>query len=96
MACCLTMRGAVFAVPRVVFTAIQLPPVWTAAECYVLGLDPENGAAALGDTDWLEVTEQNKASFRFFKIEVSLPWLWTTERPLQDGRKESGARPRFG
>ena len=31
------------------------------------------GAAALGDTEWPEVTEQNKASFRFFKVEVELP-----------------------
>ena len=88
--------------------------VW---ECYVVGLDPENGdatndfrivsfpmkadgtpdvehivfdppharwnvpgaravikgAAALDDTEWPEVTEQNKASFRFFKVEVVLP-----------------------
>ena len=86
------------------------------AECYVVGLDPENGdatndfrivsfpmkadgtpdiehivfdppqarwnvqgaravikgAAALGDA-WQEVTEQNKASFRFFKVTVELP-----------------------
>ena len=31
------------------------------------------GAAALSDTEWPEVTEQNKASFRFFKVEVELP-----------------------
>ena len=31
------------------------------------------GAANLNDADWLEVTEQNKASFRFFKVEVVLP-----------------------
>ena len=31
------------------------------------------GAAALSDTEWPEVTEQNKASFRFFKVEVVLP-----------------------
>ena len=87
------------------------------AECYVLGIDPENGdatndlrivsfpmkadgtpdvehivfeppqsqwnvpgaravikgAAALDAADWPEVTEQNKASFRFFKVEVALP-----------------------
>ena len=88
--------------------------VW---ECYVLGLDPENGdatndfrivsfpmkadgtpdidhiafdppqarwnvqgaravikgAAALDAADWPEVTEQNKASFRFFKVTVEMP-----------------------
>ena len=88
--------------------------VW---ECYVVGLDPENGdatndfrivsfpmkadgtpdlenlafepphaqwnvqgaravikgAAALDAADWPEVTEQNKAGFRFFKVEVELP-----------------------
>ena len=85
------------------------------AECYVLGLDPENetndfrivsfpirngspdiggiavyppqeawnvqgatsvlkGAATLGpDADWQTVTDQNKESFRFFKVEVLLP-----------------------
>jgi hypothetical protein len=31
------------------------------------------GAANLNDTDWPEVTEQNKANFRFFKVEVVLP-----------------------
>ena len=31
------------------------------------------GAASLSDTEWPEVTEQNKASFRFFKVEVVLP-----------------------
>ena len=31
------------------------------------------GAAKLSDTDWPKVTEQNKASFRFFKVEVELP-----------------------
>ena len=31
------------------------------------------GAANLSDTEWLEVTEQNKAGFRFFKVEVVLP-----------------------
>ena len=30
------------------------------------------GAAALGD-EWLPVTEENKAGFRFFKVEVVLP-----------------------
>ena len=31
------------------------------------------GAVNLNDTVWSEVTEQNKASFRFFKVEVVLP-----------------------
>ena len=31
------------------------------------------GAAALDAADWPEVTEQNKANFRFFKVEVVLP-----------------------
>ena len=31
------------------------------------------GAATLDAADWPEVTEQNKASFRFFKVEVELP-----------------------
>ena len=31
------------------------------------------GAAELSDTDWSEVTEGNKANFRFFKVEVVLP-----------------------
>ena len=31
------------------------------------------GAAALNAADWPEVTEQNKASLRFFKVEVVLP-----------------------
>ena len=31
------------------------------------------GAAALDAADWPEVTEENKASFRFFKVEVELP-----------------------
>ena len=31
------------------------------------------GAANLNAADWPEVTEQNKASFRFFKVEVDLP-----------------------
>ena len=31
------------------------------------------GAANLRDTEWPEVTEQNKASFRFFKVTVELP-----------------------
>ena len=30
-------------------------------------------AAALDAADWPKVTEQNKASFRFFKVEVELP-----------------------
>jgi hypothetical protein len=95
-------------------TAANGRAVW---ECYVLGLDPENGdatndfrivsfplkadgtpdiehivfdppqarwnvpgaravikgAATLDAADWPEVTEQNKASFRFFKVEVELP-----------------------
>ena len=32
-----------------------------------------DGAAALDAADWPEVTEENKASFRFFKVEVELP-----------------------
>jgi hypothetical protein len=31
------------------------------------------GAAALDAADWPEVTEQNKSSFRFFKVTVELP-----------------------
>ena len=31
------------------------------------------GAANLNAADWPEVTEQNKANFRFFKVEVVLP-----------------------
>ncbi len=31
------------------------------------------GAAALDAADWPEVTEQNKAGFRFFKVTVELP-----------------------
>ena len=31
------------------------------------------GAVNLDDAIWSEVTEQNKASFRFFKVEVVLP-----------------------
>ena len=31
------------------------------------------GAAALDAANWPEVTEQNKAGFRFFKVEVELP-----------------------
>ena len=94
-------------------TAANGRKVW---ECYVLGLDPENGdatndfrivsfplkadgtpdlgrfafeppqakwnvpgaravikgAAELGG-EWQEATEQNKASLRFFKVEVELP-----------------------
>ena len=31
------------------------------------------GSAALDAADWPEVTEQNKAGFRFFKVEVEMP-----------------------
>ena len=31
------------------------------------------GAAALDAAVWPEVTEQNKASFRFFKVTVEMP-----------------------
>jgi len=31
------------------------------------------GAASLGDTEWPEVTEENKANFRFFRVELVMP-----------------------
>ena len=31
------------------------------------------GAATLGDGNWRTVTEENKSSFRFFKVVVKLP-----------------------
>lgn len=103
-----------------VFMAADLPSAngrLSVAECYVVGLDPENttndftitsfpmgsdgtpdvdailssiyppkskwnvsdarpvlkGTASLDAETWSEVTEQNKSSFRFFRVEVELP-----------------------
>ena len=39
----------------------------------VLATYKVKGAANLSDTDWPEVTEGNKANFRFFKVELVLP-----------------------